>query len=81
MTTSMRPSPLRARRLLRGWRLRDLSRETQIEQTTLSLIERADLPLRGRWLAQLARVYHTPGDTLRAEMERWAAEVNPNRAA
>lgn len=81
MTTAMRPSPLRARRLLRGWRLRDLARLTGVHEQQLSLLERAELPLRGRWLGELARVYSTPGDTLRGEMARWTAETHPDRAA
>jgi transcriptional regulator with XRE-family HTH domain len=80
MTTSMRPSPLRARRLLRGWRLRDLARQTGIHDMTLSLLERAELPLRGRWVTELARIYHTPVETLRGEMARWVAETQPDRA-
>src|SRR5262245_17549259 len=34
-----RPSPLRARRLLRGLRLRDVERATRIPDTTLSRLE------------------------------------------
>jgi len=65
------PSPLRARRLLRGLRLRDVERGTGIPDTTVSRLERGELPLVGRWLAQLAQFYATPPQALRREMERW----------
>src|SRR4029453_10996093 len=73
MRTRSRPSPLRARRLLRGWTLRDLERATGISGSTLGLGERGELPLRGAVAQQLARVYATPLARLREEMTRWEA--------
>jgi transcriptional regulator with XRE-family HTH domain len=67
-----RPSPLRARRLLRGMRLRDLSLATGLADALLSALERGEHPLRGRALRVLASYYVTTADGLRAEMERWA---------
>ncbi len=68
-----RPSPLRARRLLRGLRLRDVGRAADVPDTTLSRLERGELPLIGPWLRKLAAFYATPPDALRREMERFAA--------
>jgi transcriptional regulator with XRE-family HTH domain len=66
-----RPSPLRARRLLRGLRLRDLANDVDLHETTLSEVERGDTPLRGRVLHRLAAYYQTPSDRLLLEHERW----------
>src|SRR5262245_32381548 len=66
-----RPSPLRARRFLRGLRLRDLSNATCVPDAVLSLVERGEIPLRGRVLHQLAHFYSTPAETLSGEMARW----------
>jgi transcriptional regulator with XRE-family HTH domain len=68
----VRPSPLRCRRLLRGWRLRDVQRLTRISDCTLSEIERGEVPLRGRALHQLATLYATPSQRLLDEMARWS---------
>ena len=69
----VRPSPLRCRRLLRGWRLRDVQRLTRIPDCTLSEIERGEMPLRGRFLHRLATLYATPSQQLLDEMARWSA--------
>ena len=71
-----RPSPLRIRRLMRGLRLRDLEYLSAIPESTLSRIERGELPLLGGWLTALARVYATDPVRLREEMESWAAGAN-----
>lgn len=76
-----RPSPLRARRLLRGLRLRDVQRDTGIPDSALSQLERGEMPLLGRRLAALARLYQTPADRLADEMRRWLSSEEPNRAA
>jgi transcriptional regulator with XRE-family HTH domain len=64
---------LRARRLLRGERLRDTARAIRVHDTALSLIERGDRPLRGRILHALAAHYCTAPAVLLAEMARWCA--------
>jgi transcriptional regulator with XRE-family HTH domain len=80
-----RPSPLRARRLLRGERLRDVARAIGAHDTVVSLLERGDRPLRGRLLHALAAHYATPAAQLLAEMARWiereqrAATARPAR--
>src|SRR4029453_19116250 len=71
----VRPSPLRARRLLRGWRLNDLERATGIADTVLSRLERGEHPLLGSWLRRLAAIYDTRADVLAAEHERWQRGV------
>jgi hypothetical protein len=74
-----RPSPLRARRLLRGLRLRDVEKATDIPNTTLSRLERAELPLVGYWLTRLARFYAADPSALKQEMERFSARSGANR--
>ena len=76
-----RPSPLRARRLLRGERLLDVARATGLHETYVSLLERGERPLHGRPLVRLADHYRTAAAQLVAEMERWAARGAENRAA
>jgi transcriptional regulator with XRE-family HTH domain len=73
MIVDQRPSPLRTRRFLRGWRLRDVERRTGIRDCTLSEIERGEMPLRGRALHRLASLYATPSQQLLDEMRRWVA--------
>ena len=69
-----RPSPLRARRLLRGLRLRDVENATGVRDTTLSELERGETPLIGYRLARLADFYATDPHRLRDEMDRWRAQ-------
>ncbi len=71
--TLTRPSPLRARRLLRGERLRDVARATGLHETYISLAERGDRVLGGRLLVRLAEHYATPAEVLVLEMRRWAS--------
>ncbi len=66
-----RPSPLRARRLLSGHRLRDLELATRIPSTTLSRLERGELRLIGEQLAEIASFYRMSADVLREEMDRF----------
>ena len=68
-----RPSSLRARRLLRGLRLRDVERATDIPDTTISRLERGELPLVGRWLTAL-----TSGDILHFRGTHSPATVGPD---
>jgi transcriptional regulator with XRE-family HTH domain len=71
----MRPSPLRARRLLRGLRLRDLENATGIADTMLSALERGEEKLIGPRLRRLAAFYATPPARLVDEMRAWAART------
>jgi transcriptional regulator with XRE-family HTH domain len=68
-----RPSPLRARRLLRGQRLYDVGAAIGAHQTMISLVERGQRPLTPPLLARLATYYKTPASRLRDEMARWSA--------
>jgi transcriptional regulator with XRE-family HTH domain len=72
-----RPSPLRARRLLRGLRLRDVERATGIADTVLSRLERGEAVLLGPRLRRLAQFYATPAGPLADEMRRWAYRGAP----
>lgn len=63
---------LRLRRLARGWRLRDLRDVVDVDEATLSAVERGDIPLRGRVLHKLAETYATSCARLLYEHERWA---------
>ena len=49
---------------------------TGIPDTTLSRLERGELPLVGRWLTSLAKVYETPGTLLKSEMDRFRGEAS-----
>jgi transcriptional regulator with XRE-family HTH domain len=69
----LRPSPLRARRLLRGARLYDVAQALGVHETTVSLLERGQRALTPQLLGALAAYYATPAAQLRAEMERWRA--------
>ena len=73
------PSPLRARRLLRGLRLKDVEQVTGIPDTTLSKLVRGEIPLLGLRLRKLADLYETPADILTREMSRFTgqAEMSP----
>jgi transcriptional regulator with XRE-family HTH domain len=71
MRTVGRPSPLRARRLLRGWSLYELQLATGIQEAELSLIERGRAPLKNSRLVRLATAYQTNADRLAAEQDRW----------
>jgi hypothetical protein len=73
------PSPLRTLRLLRGLRLRDVEHWTGIPDTTVSRLERGELPLVGRWLTNLAQFYKTPPQDLNREMKRWGLEATDER--
>ena len=66
-----RPSPLRARRLLRGLRLRDVERATGIADTVVSRLERGEAKLLGPRLRRLAEFYQTPPARLADEMRAW----------
>jgi len=66
---TLRPAPLRARRLLLGLRLRDVEKATGIPETTLSRLERGETPIVGRWLATLSRFYAVEPSALRDEMD------------
>src|SRR4029453_16634406 len=66
-----RPSPLRARRLLRGLRLRDVERAIGIPDTVLSALERGEAKLLGPRLRRLATFYATPPARLVDEMRCW----------
>jgi transcriptional regulator with XRE-family HTH domain len=70
--TPPRPSPLRARRLLRGLRLRDVERAIGIADTALSALERGEAKLLGTRLRRLAEFYQTPPARLADEMRAWA---------
>jgi transcriptional regulator with XRE-family HTH domain len=70
-----RPSPLRARRILRGQRLVDVARATGIADSTLSRLERGEARLVGPVLHELARVYATSPSRLLDEMRAWAARA------
>jgi transcriptional regulator with XRE-family HTH domain len=72
MTTRVRPSPLRVRRLLRGLRLVDVEHATGLPALLVSQLERGEGPPSGAALAELARFYATDAAQLRAEMDRWA---------
>jgi transcriptional regulator with XRE-family HTH domain len=67
-----RPSPLRARRLLRGLRLRDVERATGIADTVVSRLERGEAKLLGPRLRRIAEFYATPPTRLTDEMREWA---------
>jgi transcriptional regulator with XRE-family HTH domain len=71
--SGMRPSPLRARRVLRGLRLRDVENATGIADTMLSALERGEAKLLGPRLRRLAAFYATPAARLVDEMRAWAA--------
>jgi len=71
----MKPSPLRARRLLRGLVLRQVEDATGISGSMISALERAEVPLRGNRLENLARFYATPPARLVAEMRAWTAHA------
>jgi transcriptional regulator with XRE-family HTH domain len=75
-----RPSPLRARRLLRGARLYDVATALGVHETMVSLLERGQRRLTPALLARFAEYYSTPAARLREEMDRWAA-VNAGNAA
>jgi transcriptional regulator with XRE-family HTH domain len=70
-----RPSPLRARRILRGKRLLDVARAIGISETVLSRLERGEARLVGPVLRNLARFYSTPPTRLVDEMRTWAARA------
>jgi hypothetical protein len=70
-----RPSPLRARRCLRGARLVDVSAATGLHPVWLSQVERGERPLTGRSLRLLAELYGTAPERLALEMQRWAREL------
>jgi transcriptional regulator with XRE-family HTH domain len=74
---SQRPSPLRTKRLLRGLRLRDLERATEIPETTLSRLERGESPLVGHWLTSLAAFYEVEPRILREEMAAFLDRLGP----
>jgi len=76
-----RPSPLRARRLLRGLRLRDVELATGIPDTTVSRLERGELSLIGRRLVRLAAFYATPPKAIRDEMDRYTASRSAQNAS
>jgi hypothetical protein len=67
----MRPSPLRARRFLRGERLRDTAAATLLPEQYVSQAERGERDLAGRVLHALAIHYQTEATVLVAEMARW----------
>ena len=69
-----RPSPLRARRCLRGQRLIDVAAATGLHAVTLSQLERGERPLTGRSLQLLAKAYATPPERLSLEMTRWLTQ-------
>ena len=69
-----RPSPLRARRCLRGQRLIDVAAATGLHAVTLSQLERGTLPLTGRSLQLLAQLYATAPERLTLEMARWLSQ-------
>jgi transcriptional regulator with XRE-family HTH domain len=71
-----RPSPLRARRLLRGGRLRDVAHAIGTTDSALSRLERGEAHLVGPVLRALARFYATPPATLVDQMRAWAARTN-----
>ena len=66
-----RPSPLRARRLLRGERLYDVGAAIDAHPTLISQVERGLRELTPRLVARLAVYYATPAARLLAEMDRW----------
>jgi transcriptional regulator with XRE-family HTH domain len=69
-----RPSPLRARRLLRGETLFYVARALEIHETTLSLLERGQRPLLPYMLKKLGALYQTEPSRLASEMARWVAQ-------
>jgi transcriptional regulator with XRE-family HTH domain len=71
MRTPGRPSPLRARRLLRGWTLYELQCATGIQEPELSRIERGRVLLKNSVLLRLAAAYATSADRLADEQARW----------
>jgi transcriptional regulator with XRE-family HTH domain len=77
--SGMRPSPLRARRVLRGLRLRDVENATGIADTMLSALERGEAKLLGPRLRRLAAFYATPAARLVDEMRAWAARNDGRR--
>ncbi len=60
-----RPSNLRMLRLAAGLRLKDVELATGIADTTLSKLERGEIPLIGARLRALARLYEASPDRLR----------------
>jgi transcriptional regulator with XRE-family HTH domain len=74
-TMTSRPSPLRARRLLRGQRLADVARALRVHATLISLIERGERSFTLCMLNRFAAYYRTPPQRLQAEMDRWRAAV------
>jgi transcriptional regulator with XRE-family HTH domain len=72
MATS-RPSPLRARRLLRGETLFYVARALEISEPLLSLLERGQRRLSPPTLEKFAALYQTDPSRLQAEMQRWCA--------
>jgi len=66
----MKPTSIRARRLLLGLRLRDVSDATGLTETHLSRLERGEesASLTDRELARLASIYGTSPDELREEL-------------
>jgi transcriptional regulator with XRE-family HTH domain len=66
-----RPSPLRARRLLRGLRLRDVEFATGLTAALVGALERGEFWPSPNAFAALARFYETPVARLAEEMTRW----------
>jgi transcriptional regulator with XRE-family HTH domain len=66
-----RPSPLRARRLLRGQRQVDVARAIAVSPMVISMLERGEMELGAPYVARLARHYATAPEQLLAEMARW----------
>jgi transcriptional regulator with XRE-family HTH domain len=66
-----RPSPLRARRILRGKRLRDVAHAIGTTDSALSRLERGEARLVGPVLRELARFYATSPSRLVDEMRAW----------